>query len=189
MFMRLVKHSYLLWFITVGLLICSCQNDRNEVMAIGKKPVMPMLVGKEVTMLYSDSTLLKIKLITPQMQQYERDVKEPITIMPKGLYVVFYDNDGKQTTTLKADYGVRYEYSKRMEAKYNVEVVNVNGEKLNTEHLIWDEQKKKIISNSFVKITTAKEIIMGKGLEANQDFSQYEIKEITGSIKLDDSQL
>jgi hypothetical protein len=30
---------------------------------------------------------------------------------------------------------------------------------------------------------------MGKGLEANQDFTQYEIKEITGSIRIDDNQL
>jgi LPS export ABC transporter protein LptC len=102
---------------------------------------------------------------------------------------VFYDERGKEATTLKADYGVRYELSKRMEVKYNVEVINVNGEKLNTEHLIWDEKKKKIISDAFVKITTAKEIIMGKGLEANQDFTQYEIKEITGSIRIDDNQL
>ena len=78
---------------------------------------------------------------------------------------------------------------KKMEVKYNVEVVNVNGEKLNTEHLIWDEQKKKITSDAFVKITTAKEIIMGKGLEANQDFTQYEIKEVTGTIRIEDKDL
>ena len=140
-------------------------------------------------MLYSDSTILKIKLLTPQMLKYEKGVKEPLTIMPKGLFVIFYDAKGKESTTLKADYGVRYETSKRMEVKYNVEVVNANGEKLNTEHLVRDEEKKKIISDAFVKITTAKEIIMGKGLEANQDFTQYEIKEITGSIRIEDNQL
>ena len=167
----------------------SCQTDRNEIMALDKKVVMPALTGKGVTMLYSDSTVLKIKLLTPQMQKYEKDVKEPVTIMPKGLFVTFYDEKGKEATTLKADYGVRYEISKKMEVKYNVEVVNVNGEKLNTEHLIWDEQKKKITSDAFVKITTAKEIIMGKGLEANQDFTQYEIKEVTGSIRIEDKDL
>lgn len=169
--------------------ITSCETNRDEIMAIGKKVVMPSLTGKDVTMLYSDSTVLKIKLQTPQMQKYEKDVKEPITIMPKGLFVIFYDDKGKEATTLKADYGVRYEISRRMEVKYNVEVINVNGEKLNTEHLIWDEQKKKITSDAFVKITTAKEIIMGKGLEANQDFTQYEIKEVTGTIRVDDNQL
>ena len=65
-------------------------------MALGKKVVMPSLTGKDVTMLYSDSTVLKIKLLTPQMQKYERDVKEPVTIMPKGLFVIFYDEKGKE---------------------------------------------------------------------------------------------
>lgn len=181
--------GFLFLLIAFSLIITSCETNRNEVMAIGKKVVMPALTGSDVTMLYSDSTILKIKLTTPQMQKYEKDVKEPITIMPKGLFVIFYDEKGKETTTLKSDYGVRYETSKRMEVKYNVEVVNINGEKLNTEHLIWDENKKKITTNAFVKITTAKEIIMGKGLEANQDFTQYEIKEITGTIRIDDNQL
>ncbi|MBK6986188.1 MAG: LPS export ABC transporter periplasmic protein LptC [Bacteroidetes bacterium] len=49
--------------------------------------------------------------------------------------------------------------------------------------------KKKITSDAFVKITTAKEIIMGKGLEANQDFTQYEIKEVTGTIRIEDKEL
>lgn len=188
--MQSLKNRGLLGFLMAFCFaISSCETNRDEIMAIGKKVVMPSLTGKDVTMLYSDSTVLKIKLQTPQMLKYEKDVKEPITIMPKGLFVIFYDEKGKESTTLKADYGVRYELSKRMEVKYNVEVINVNGEKLNTEHLIWDEQKKKITSDAFVKITTAKEIIMGKGLEANQDFTQYEIKEVTGTIRVDDNQL
>ena len=188
--MRSLKNIALL-FILMALSFAniSCETNRDEIMALGKKVTMPALTGKGVTILYSDSTLLKIKLLTPQMQKYEKDVKEPITIMPKGLFVIFYDESGKESTTLKADYGVRYEHSKRMEVKYNVEVVNVNGEKLNTEHLTWDEQKKKITSDDFVKITTAKQIIMGKGLESNQDFTQYEIREVTGTINIEDNHL
>jgi LPS export ABC transporter protein LptC len=178
----------LLLFISCCFMI-SCQTNRNEVMSIGKNSITPQLSGKEVTMLYSDSTVLKIRLQAPQMQKFEKGVKEPMTIMPKGLFVTFFDPQQKVTTTLKADYGIRYERSQRMEVKYNVEVVNVNGEKLNTEHLTWDEQKQKIISNAFVKITTAKEIITGNGLESNQDFTQYEIKEITGTIRLEKGEL
>ena len=182
-----LKNRSLLFLLMVAcFVITSCQTDRNEIMALGKKVVMPALTGKDVTMLYSDSTVLKIKLLTPQMQKYEKDVKEPVTIMPQGLFVIFYDEKGKEATTLKADYGVRYELSKKMEVKYNVEVVNVNGEKLNTEHLIWDEQKKKITSDAFVKITTADEILMGEGLESNQSFTKYRIKKIKGTIRLKD---
>lgn len=183
-------HIRILSFITLtSIVLSSCQPDRNEVLALGKKSVVPSQTGKDITMLYSDSTVLKIKLQAPQMQIFEKGAKEKMTVLPKGVFVIFYNEEGKQESTLKADYGVRYEASKRMEVKYNVEVVSAKGEKLNTEHLIWDERTKKIKSDAFVKITRATEIIMGNGLIANQDLTQYEIKEITGTIRVEDNHL
>lgn len=185
----LKNRHFLLVLMAFSCFLISCETNRDEVMALGKKLILPSQTGKDITMLYSDSAVLKVKLQAPQMQVFEKDVKEKITILPKGFYIVFYDALGKQSSTLKGDYGVRYETTRRMEAKYNVEVVTAKGEKLNTEHLIWDEKTKKISSDQFVKITTAKEIIMGNGLIANEDLSQYEIKEVTGTIKVDSKEL
>lgn len=182
---RHINSCVLIVFISIAL--WSCQTDRNEVLALGKKTIVPSQTGKDITMLYSDSTVLKIKLQAPQMQIFDKDVKEKMTVLPKGVFIIFYNEKGKQESTLKADYGVRYEASKRMEVKYNVEVVSAKGEKLNTEQLVWDEYTKKIKSDKFVKITRANEIIMGNGLIANQDLTQYEIKEITGTIRLEEN--
>ncbi len=170
----------------VCMSLASCKTNRDEVLAIGRKIIMPSQTGKGITMLYSDSAEIKIRLEAEEMQIFEKDVKEKITILPKGLLVTFFDDSGKPSTTLKADYGVRYENSKKMDVKRNVVVVNKDGETLNTEHLVWDENTKKIYSDTFVKITTGKEIITGNGLEANQDFTQYEIKEITGTVSLNE---
>lgn len=63
-------------------------------------------------------------------------------------------------------------------------MVNEKNEKLNTEHLIWNERTKKIYSDDFVKITTPDEIIFGNGFEADQDFSRYKIMKIKGTINL-----
>lgn len=184
------RHPFMLAAMAMLLMfLASCKTDRSEVMALTQKKIMPSQTGKDITMLYTDSTVLKIRLEAPQMIMYDKGTKEPMTIMPKGLFVSFFDDKGKQSTTLKANYGVRYETSRRMEAKYDVEVVNATGEKLNTEHLVWDENTKQITSDAFVKITTAKEIIMGKGLRSNQDFTQYEILEITGILKVEDNAL
>ncbi len=38
-----------------------------------------------------------------------------------------------------------------------------------------------------MKITTKEEVIWGDGLEANQDFSEYEIKNVKGQIAVKDS--
>ncbi len=154
-----------------------------------KQKLMPSQQGKGITMLYTDSAKLKMIIKAPVTLTFEKDVKEPFMVMPNGVTIDFYNENQKSETTLKANYGIYYTESKRMEVKYNVEVVNKNGEKLNTEHLIWDEAKKKITSDAFVKIATAKEIIMGKGLESNQDFTQYQITEPTGTIQLNNDEL
>jgi hypothetical protein len=40
-----------------------------------------------------------------------------------------------------------------------------------------------------VKITTPNQVISGKGLESNQDFTKYEIKKITGIINIKNDEL
>ena len=62
--------------------------------------------------------------------------------------------------------------------------VSKKNETLNAEELIWDEKNGKIYSDKFVKITTADEIIYGEGFEANEDFTNYKIKNIKGTINI-----
>jgi len=166
------------------MLFASCTNDLKDVMALPINKKSPSQVGDSVTMLYTDSAKLKIMLKANRMLMFDKNVKEPLTILPKGVFVTFFDDAEKVSTTLRANYGVRYDLSKRMEAKYAVEVVNKTGEKLETERLIWDEQNKRIYTDAFVKITTATEVIRGKGMESNQDFTKYQIKQVTGTIQL-----
>jgi len=167
-----------------SLQLLSCTNDLKDVMKLPRNKLSPSQVGDSVTMLYTDSARLKIMLKANRMLLFNKNVTEPFTVLPRGVFVTFFNEEEKVSATLRANYGVRYDVSKRMEARYAVEVVNKNGEKLETEKLIWDERKKKIYTNAFVKITTPREVIMGKGMESNQDFTKYEIKQITGQIQL-----
>lgn len=162
----------------------SCTNDLKDVMALPANKLSPSQVGDSVTLLYTDSAMLKIMLQANRMLVFTKDVSEPFTILPKGLYVTFFNEKEEVSATLKANYGVRYENSQRMEARYAVEVVNAEGTKLETERLVWDQHSRRIYTDAFVKITTADEIIMGKGMESNQDFSRYELKQVTGQIQL-----
>ena len=171
----------------LSVLVCglgSCTNDLKDVMALPRNQLSPSQVGDSVTLLYTDSARLKIMLKANRMLLFNKNVKEPLTILPKGLFVTFFDEKENVSATLKANYGIRYDYSRRMEARYAVEVINVNGEKLETEKLIWDELGKRIFTDAFVTITTGKEVIMGQGMESNQDFTKYEIKKVTGTIQL-----
>ena len=157
-------------------------------MALPKIQLRPSQVGDSVTLLYTDSAQLKIMIKANRMLVFNKDVSEPFTVLPKGVWVTFFDDEEKVSATLKANYGVRYDLSRRMEARYAVEVVNREGTKLETEKLIWNELTQKIYTDAFVKITTANEIIMGKGMESNQDFSKYEIKEVTGQLQINNNE-
>ena len=176
--------SYLLLF-TSSIFLTSCENDIAKINLITSTDNAPVESGKSVEVIYSDSAKVKMKLISSQVDRYTGN--NPHTEMPKGVKIEFYDDSLKVKSKLTANYAMRYENKKRMEAKQNVVVTNEKGDRLNTEHLIWDEEKKIIYTEEFVKITTADEILMGDGLEANQDFSKYKIKNITGTINLNDN--
>ena len=156
----------------------------KEVMILPKKELRPSQVGDSVTLLYSDSTQLKVVLKANRMLIFNKNVTEPYTLLPKGLFVTFFDDQEKVSATLKANYGIIYDIKKQMEAKYAVELINKDGTKLETEKLIWNEVTQRIYTDAFVKITNRKEIIMGTGMESNQDFTKYEIKHVTGQIQI-----
>jgi LPS export ABC transporter protein LptC len=162
----------------------SCTNDMKEVAAITARKRGPTRIGDSITMLVTDSAALKLMIKANRMLMFEKDVNEPYTVMPNGFFITMFDTEEKISATIKAKFGVRFERTKHMEARHAVEVVNVKGEKLETERLVWDEQRNRIYTDAFVKISTGKEVIMGKGLESNADFSKYEIKEITGTLQV-----
>lgn len=173
-------------------LFTSCENDVavvNTVTSADAK-AKPIESSKNVEFLYSDSAKVRSRLKTPVVDHYLG--KKPYYEMPKGMDVVFYDRFGKEENKLTANYGIGYDNGNNenkmsiMEAKGNVIVVNEKGDKLNTEHLVWNSQTKKIYTNEFVKITTKDEVIWGNGLEANEDFTDYTIKQVKGSIALKD---
>ena len=144
----------------------------------------PAEVLSDAVVLYSDSAILKARLTAPKMEHYLE--KEPYVELTEGINMVFYSEDGEITSHLTANYAINYERQDRMEAKGDVVFINEVGEKLNTEHLIWNQKEERIYSEEFVKITTADEIIWGEGFESNQSFTNFKIKHIKGTILVED---
>lgn len=164
------------------VLFSSCENNESEINRITARPTDPVEEINGLKTFYSDSGRVKVFVEAPLMRKLL--LPKPITELSKGMKISFFDAEKKVISRMKSDYAIHYEQEHRWEAKRNVEVVNVKGEKLNTEKLIWDERNNKLLSDNFVKITTSKEIIMGNGFEADQDFSHYKIFNVTGHITL-----
>jgi LPS export ABC transporter protein LptC len=146
-----------------------------------KKHIGPFRETYNVLTLYSDSAKVLIKLQAPLQEDFENgDV-----LFPDGIDVEFYEQGGRVTSTLRANYGKQERNKDLYLVRGNVVVDNLQKkEKLETEELYWDKGKAQIYTDKFVKITTPEEILMGHGLQANQDFSSYKIKKVTGVFSL-----
>ena len=166
------------------LVFSSCQTDIQTINQVTTGKGLPSETMKGAEIIYSDSGMVKMKLTGPELDRYSGE--KPYIIFPKGVKVLFYNDSLKVNSQLDANYGIRYEAEAKMEAKGNVVVVNIKGEKLNTEHLFWDEAQDRIYTNEFVKVTTGDEAIYGDGLESNRDFTKWRIKNVKGTINIKD---
>jgi LPS export ABC transporter protein LptC len=162
--------------------LTSCENDLEKVKLITDKDTAPVEQASGLNITFSDSASTKVRVKAKIMRRYQG--QDPYMEMPEGIHVEFFNDEIEPSTILTASRAVKREKSQLMEAFGNVEVVNSKGEKLNTEHLVWNESTRKISSNEFVKITTPDKIIFGNGFESNQDFSSYRIFKITGTINI-----
>lgn len=106
--------------------------------------------------------------------------------MTKGISAYFYDINMQVKSKLTANYAINYEKDKIMEARNNVVVVNEKNEQLNTEKLVWDQQKAIIYSDKYVKINTGKEILWGIGMESDERFEKWHIKNVQGSFSMEE---
>jgi LPS export ABC transporter protein LptC len=176
-----------LYFIFVGLLLVfmySCGNDLNEVKKFANEERVPISSTRNVEMLYSDSARLRAKINSPLRETYVG--KDGYIEFPKGVKVEFYGVNSKLESKLKANYAKSYTGQERMEAKNNVVIESTSGDKLETEHLIWDQRQDRIFSNVFTRITSPDRVIYGDGFESNQDFSKYRILKVKGIINLNE---
>lgn len=172
----------LLYIFLLFIVFSSCETDVETINKITKREHIAMYEAHNVRMLYSDSSLIFFSLRTPHIRDYAKD-DIPYTEYPEGIEVVHFKHYPLDTSAkLTANYAVRWPQKKMWEAKSKVVCMNVKKEVLNTEYLVWDETKKKIYTDKFVKITTPTDIITGDGMEANQDFTNWKIKKVRGFI-------
>jgi LPS export ABC transporter protein LptC len=181
---NLIFSGCLIWIILLFALP-SCENDVQQVNKISTADTIPVEIVKDFEVIESENSKLSFILTSPLLLRYEG--KDPFIEFPEGLSIVFYDTSRTVKSELTANWGVSYEKRKIIEAKNDVVVINhEKNERLNTEHLIWDQNKRLIYSEVFVKITTEDKTIYGEnGLEADEQFDSWRLKKVKGDILLD----
>ncbi len=184
------RFYHLTCLLLLTILIGACGNDDlSKINAISAKvAAKPVQVSRNVSITFSDSARVKAVLTSPVILQYETD--KPYQELPKGLHIDFYSAiTGKVESHLDANYGIRYENEHRVMVENDVRVVNKNGEKLNTEQLFWDENKKKIYTEKYVKYQKSDGVYEGDGMDADENFSIVHWHKFRGQIQMKNDSL
>ncbi len=168
------------------MLLFACENSTEEIAKYDLSEIFPDQAIKDVELLYTSNGELVLQLNAPVLNQYGGE--EPYNEMPEGVHLQLFDSAMNVTTNLTSNYAIDLTHADMMEARDDVVVVNQKGEKLNTEHLVWDKKTAKFTSDVFVTITTENQVLMGDGLIANQDFTNYQILKPRGTIEIEDDQ-
>ena len=165
------------------ILLCSCSNDPEEVKGFIKTENLPIEKIEGAEMLQTENGILKVQIIAETIKRFQ-DV-QPQLVFSNGLEVVFYNDSGLVRSILKAENAEIDKTNNIMMASESVFLTSSDGKTLETEKLIWDENKNKIYTENKVIIRTSKELIEGEGFESNPDFSEYSISKIQGTFNFE----
>ena len=169
----------------MALAFSSCENDLAEVAQFFEKNAVQVIEAKDVVIYYSDSAVVREKITAPTLLNYI-DAKEPRSEFVDGLVADFYDKEHQKQSRLVAKFGVKYDKKNIVIVRDSVVITTLRHEKLETEELTWNDKTGSLETDKFVKVSSPKEVIYGYGLIANDDFSYWKIKAVTGRIEAKD---
>jgi LPS export ABC transporter protein LptC len=167
-------------------ILFSCENDMSTVLKLSSKDSIPDIAITNVNVKQTELGKLTLELTAPKMISYQK--LEAFTEFPNGLRIVFFDSLMQPKSEITANYGISWDNKRTMEARGNVVVLNFQKhEQLNTESLLYDRNARKVSTNEFVKITTPDRLILGKGMESDELFDNWVIRDVSSTIYVEES--
>lgn len=168
--------------------LAACSNRKSEIDALTSDAAVQEDRAKGVTIIYSKGGQVAARLFATTFIHNET-ARPPYIDLKDGIRAEFYGDSLHLNNTLTASSGRWYEREGNIVLRDSVQIINDKGDRLNTNELIWNEKLQQFFTDKPVKITTATQIISGIGMESNQDFSWYRIKNITGAVAVEKSGL
>ena len=176
-----MKFSF--YYIIVVLMFSSCTNQDEISPEVIKNEIenQPDYSVVKPKVDFYDSIYVKATLTAEIANNF---IKFNYTILDNNVHLDIFKNNSKIVETyLDADSAIIYENNNNMFAYNNVYVWSEKSKtSLKTDFLEWNESKKKLFSNKYVKINSPVEIIEGFGFESNQDLTNYKIFKVNGVI-------
>ncbi len=172
-----IKMFHILVVGLIGLVACQKQETAPTDQFF---PELGVEKAENVEILYSDSAEIRVKVTGPTMLNHT-DRREPRQEFPDGLEVFFYGENLELTSTLKANYGIRFDNQDQVIVRDSVVWESANDQRLETEELTWNERTQKVYTNRFAAIITPEDTIFTRYFEADQNFKNIKFRSNSGS--------
>ncbi len=168
------------------VLFPSCSNKGKDLAdAVSENDTLPTMSSLGVTTLISDSGITRYKIVTEEWIVFDK--KSPsYWSFEKGVYLEKFDTLFHIDASIKADTAYYYDKKKLWELRSNVQIQSQRGDKFETELLFWDENKEKVYSDKYIRISQEDKVITGYGFESDQNLTEYQIKNTTGIFTVED---
>ncbi len=165
--------------------LLSCEGDKS---AADEEQTDEALVTRRVDsmrIVSSENGRLLNSMSAPLMEDHAF-ARPPFQEYRQGIEFVGYnDSTGVESSRVVADYALYWSDRDRWELKGNVLVTGEQNRRLYTQQLTWDRKIHKIYSNVDSKVEEGTDVFIGEGFEAEDDFSRWTFRRLTGTVSVD----
>jgi LPS export ABC transporter protein LptC len=145
---------------------------------------LPEMVTRGVTMLVSDSGVIRYKATTDLWIRFNPEQGEQYQYFPEGIFLEQMDSLFNPTATIEADTAYNYETTRRWHLINNVHIVNNAEEHFYTNDLHWDMNRHSVYSDSLIRIERPDATLVGYGFRSDDRFTDYTIMNPTGDFPM-----
>ncbi|OXA79847.1 LPS export ABC transporter protein LptC [Flavobacterium aquidurense] len=162
-------------------LFFGCESNFKEVQKINFSEFVPGSDADTVSIKYTDSGRITGILKSRKMLDYS-NLEFPFTEFPKGIDVTLYDKKQKRTF-IKSNYAVSYKETGIIDLQGKVKITSETGQMLETEQLYFDQKNEWFYTERKFKLTDAKGVSYGQGIDFSKDFKVINSQRITGELE------
>jgi LPS export ABC transporter protein LptC len=98
------------------------------------------------------------------------------TIVARSVRVDFFDEHGRRSSTLTAREGELNQVQRDMIARGNVVLQTAEGTRMSTEQLRFLNRTQRIVTDEFVRVERAGDVLTGYGFESDPELHHFEFK-------------
>src|SRR5262245_48999134 len=155
----------------LGMLAAGCETTPKS----APGPASGEMPDQEV----SDFVVTETDAGNPQWTLYARNAaiyNARNVIVAHAVRVDFFDEKGARSSTLTAREGELNQQRRDMVARGNVVLQTTEGTRMSTEELQFINQRQRIVSDVFVRVERAGDVLTGIGFESDPNLEHFEFK-------------